>query len=48
MPQARADFDLPARHGEEGAAKDLRLIGGGAERERQDSAVEGVAQERPE
>src|SRR5271166_3064483 len=47
-PAGAGGLDLTVRHREQRAAENLRLIGGGAERQRQDRAVEGVAQERPE
>ena len=40
-------FPLAARDGANGAPENLRLIGGGIERERQDAAEEGVAKQPP-
>ena len=39
---------LPARHRPDGAAENLRLVGGGVQREGEDRAIERVAEEDPE
>src|ERR1700722_6916216 len=40
-------FDLSVWHRKKRAAKNFGLVGGGAKRERQHGAIEGVAQESP-
>ena len=47
-PEREGALPLALRHGLDGAAQDLGLIGGGVEREGQEHAVPGVTEEPPQ